>query len=277
MAIYMWRDDEAAPTIVNYVLIWGWGGWNGWVNGNFWGWGWGAWGTIICCNTQLLDGTYCVTIWLWWNAYQWWDRASAYNWWNSTFGSITAYWWWAWWNVGWWWCPWGSWWGAWPAGTSTTQIGGAGCSWQWNKGWNWIYYSWSWWAWWGWWWAWWCGCDNTGCFDAWNGWAWVCISMFWMNCCFSWWWGWWWFSNWGNATHWWWRWWNANSGCNGADGTTCGSGWWGWINGWWKWADGVMILWYKNTCNYCISWGNKETINWYCVHCFTTNGTLTVW
>lgn len=75
---------------------------------------------------------------------------------------------------------------------------------------------------------------------------------------------------------WWgWAWWRAR----------CHAWWWGWAwctasslccLAWWNWCQWVFIARYPANCWYNISWWCKYECNWYCIHCFTQDWTLTV-
>ena len=235
-AIPTWSD----VAVVDFLLLWWWGGWGGNCITHWW-WG-GAWWVIIWKNYALSKGSYNVTIWSWWT--------NAWNWGNSCFEGYVALWWWG----GGTWCR-------------------TNCAWK-----NWASWGWAWWkiptVWiaqqclyvhGGWFWGDWCCCSSG---YGWDGGIWYLTSMTWHEECFAWWWG---GSNWWHWMYWWW---NSQS-----NASTCGSWWWGSNNGnyyyrWWWWA---LIISYPSDCGYNISWANCSCVcNWVCVHCFTSNWTLTV-
>lgn len=261
-------------TVERLLVWWGWA----WGRSRYRaGWGWGAWWVVSCqCDTLPVGTSCCVVIWAWWKwcntLYTW----ACQSWKNSCFWSHVAYWgWWGWgmcsctiactWAAGWSW-----WWGAWCTGGASWW---AACSWQWNCGGKWC----AWW--WGGWWV--CGAwTNATClccawkwwnwasfhwisYGAW-GWGWACnLSGTWWDC--------WWWDGWCYRTAW-------------CPATSCWSGWWwGWYTTcssccfkWWDGADGIFAVAYPSSCPYCITWWCKYECNWYCIHCFTSNGTLTI-
>jgi len=260
---------------IDFLLIAWWGWW--WQScSNSWWWGWWAWWYIECSNYKLSSGTYSITIWEWWIwEYHYWSSA-AQNGWDSCFWNIKACWWWAWWwdwsvyPPGWCWCVWWSWW--WAASTNLSfSTWASWISWQWYSwGWNRTYYaSWGWgWAWW----AWWNWCIDWSNNKYWWNWGvWKCSSISWQCCWYSWWWGWYW----ANCWCWWcWWWWNKSSSATYY--------WWGWgwgyyaYNNHYDWYQWVFILRYPTACWYDITWWTCYTCGDYTIHCFTSNGTLTV-
>lgn len=256
---------------VDFLLVaWGWGWWYwGWWYRS--GWGWWAWWLIYCTKYQIWDiDTASITIWA-----GWWGGA---NWWNSVFCStlfnIVSCWWWAWGSMCARWCSWGSWWWG-------------GSSYYWDcYWWSWVAWQWNWW-WTGWWdenswgwgwasWGWWGGVN----YQSWGWWWWCQLNISWTNTWYSWGWGWWagcvyawgdsrwrWANWWWNWWRWWW-WWSA---------TTYWS-WWGWgsaSSGWGSWCQWIFIMRYNKNCWYDISWWCKYECWDYCIHCFTSNWTLT--
>lgn len=277
--IYVWTT-KVRPTnpSIDFLLIW-WGGWGGWHSnscvrcGTWWGW---AWWVICRTSYEISPWSYCVCIWAWGN---WWSSSWWGVWWNSTFNWLTAYWggWWAWsWaNTTW----WSGWW--WTSAVSSYCSWCAWCSWQWNRWWNGRIFSWN-------------ACrfggggwgygsawgtaqraPNQWPYISWCGWTWICTCIWGKVECFAW--GWdggiW--MSWAECgcVYWYCYWW----GRTWQDATCYGWGWWGNAWGWWhKWYQWVFIVRYAcGTAN--ITWGNcKVLCNWYCIHCFTSNGTLTV-
>ena len=272
---------------VDFLLVgWGGSGWQQYNQYNPWAWGWGWW-FIECFNYLLTDGSYTVTIGRWWCARN--SSVTNYNcvhWCSSCFNWIEAYWWWAGkgagvsasacfcgWSGGWWswqncWYAWGTW-----------------CSWQWNNGWCWVNTF-----------AWWGGGAGTVWVNgannkAWNWGCWKCSCMSWACCWYS------WGGGWGASCDndnyvglgWcggWWKWSRYCTTCSACPATYYGGGWW-WSGSrksntfWGNWYQWVFILRYPASCGYSITWGNCKyacTI-WgvsYCIHCFTSNWTLTV-
>lgn len=238
--------------VVEILLIWWWGSW-GWF---FWWWWWAWW---VVAGKREISGSICVHIWQWWTC--------LCNWWDSCFWSLVAYWWWGW-NCSnvWWWSTWWSWWGSWLC----------------RCPWCWIYWQWhNWWAYWTnqWWWG---GWGNGAWLDwVWIGWAcfwhwweWFCSDISWEMCWYAWWWAGWWRCGWI-----WWCWWGWDSV---ADGVWCNATYyWWWWGGWcrclaWNWYQWILILRYPISCWYNITWWTKYECNWYCIHCFTSDWTLTV-
>ena len=231
------------PPELDFLLVaWGW--WWG-TSGCTWNWWWWAgWLIYCCCYCFSCPWEYPVVIWAGW--------ASRTAWSNSEFNWIIAYGWWQWsnWPKSRWWCWW-SWWGG------GCQWWGYACAWQWH--------DWGWGAWYSssssWWW--------------WGGWAGG-----------VWWWG---------SRPWWWVWWcwctlnitgeNYTYASGWAGTACCGSSWTiqDWVNywdGWWwggcAWHAGVFILRYPTYCAHTITWWIKYRCNWYCIHCFTSDWTLTI-
>lgn len=256
--VYLW-DTKIRPTTkeldVEYLLVaWGWAGVR-------WGWGWG-W-IIYCQNGVVISpSSCCIVIWAW-------GTPQSLNWWDSYFGSMVACWWW-----GWNWCAWGSWW------WSLWVYGWCWIPWQWCDGWNSSWYSWGGWGWYSETW-----CKGSARATAGDWWEWLSSNISWANYVYSswgWWasycdcsspraWGEWWTWAWngGNWRRWGWTsatnygwWWGGTWMCN-SGGAWCGKQW-------------VFILRYPSSCWYNITWWTKYLCNWYCIHCFTSNWTLTV-
>lgn len=283
-AIYVW-DTKVRPTIVeayiDFLLIWGWG-WGG----NYWGWGGAGW-VIQCSNYLICTWSYNVEIGEGWISCVSWDGVW-HNGWNSLFDSNIAYWGWGgagstvWAN----WRSWGSWGGgAMGSRTKNPWAWGSGCAWQWNNGGSWHKCSGTWgggWAW--------AAGGNAPCRKPWN---WgngiqsdISGEMLWYA----------WGGGWLDQYTW---------NCIGVGG--CGWGWNGLFyacsaaqknatNASYYWGGGgatidsyntgncysrgcqwIFIARYPASCWYNITWGTKYECNWYCIHCFTSNGTLTVW
>lgn len=239
---------------IEFLLVWwGWWGWN--INKASWWW-W-AWWLLHCCDYLITSWQYCVVVWDWWWTWAWRSQTEWCNWCNSTFDWITAYWWWGWagtqwydywqnwWSWWWWgWCAWWTW-----------------CVWQWHDWGKWAWYSSSSSGWWGWWWAWWAWC----CWSRpywWLWWTWCTLNISWVSYTYS----------------------------RGWDGSAClGSCWTprDWVNywDWWWWAcwcywycwhSWIFIARYPTACWYNISWWCKYTCWDYTIHCFTSDGTLTI-
>ena len=277
-AIYVW-DTKVRPTIteaiIDWMLIWwGWSWWRSRCRG--WGWGW-AWWFLYCQWDTLLTWSYAVTIWAGGKGCVTWCCGTCGSWWNSTFNSIVAYWGWGW---GWmmWvnttcnWDCWGSW-----GGTGCGGVPGCGCDWQWNRGGLGNARGGGWW--WGIGWYWGIAASSTG-YRGWCGWDACCLDISGTSVWYaSWWWG-------GGccgglSCGWWEGGWYRTEWCS----ATCYGSWggWGWCTGCcsccMKWGDGcqwVFIARYPKTCWYNITWGTKYECNWYCIHCFTSDWTLTV-
>ena len=278
--VYVWTD-KIRPIIreasVEYLLVWWWGAW--WrARYRAWWWGWAWW--LVYCEAEILSigANCCVVIWSWW---VWWAACynGAYKWWDSCFGTIVAHWGWGWWwmcacNR---WCPWTTWGsGWWWAGCNTTCA--AGCTGQWNRGWAWCATRW-----WGWGWACtaWCNAACWGNYYGWDWWCWCIFDISWVSTVYAWWWGWWGYTGRSEAQWWWCGWCYRTAWC---PATTYGS-WWGWAwctasnsccLAWWNWCQWVFIARYPANCWYNISWWCKYECNWYCIHCFTQDWTLTV-
>lgn len=269
--IYVWTTKvRPAWPQVDFLLIgWGWAGGSTTCYRN-WAWWWGAGWVIYCKWYTLTPGTYCVTIGAWWAACPWGNYRWT-QWWNSEWNWFVAYW-----------GGWGgaghtanaieqggngwSWWGSWPR---YACAGGCGCPWQWNDGgasqcrrsWGWGWYSSAW-------------CTWPGQYCGGDWWDWLETDITWKTEYFAWWWGWWWSTRWGTNSYWWWTWWTGG----GTAWTTCGSGWGGsgsTITSW-AWAWWVFIIRYACWTVNITWWNCKYLCNWYCIHCFTSNGTLTV-
>ena len=281
--IYVW-DVKVRPIIttkiIDYLLVggWGWGGtWSmGW--GGAWGWG----GVVSWCETITWKCVFTITIWnggsnnaTWGNSCFVSDNTSIVWYWGGGWGNSKGLSNCNWRNGGSWGWGWG---GTWPttAGTALDQNywkdGGRG-------------YNDTCWAW-----AWGGGRCKAGGSPAgrYCGWGWGCgyysdISWEWMRygswgtwggrsgsfpwVCGGWYWGSWYCSPWGNATTYWSGWgggWVARS--SSAALLSCGG----------CGCQGIFIARYPASCWYDISWGTKYECNWYCIHCFTSDWTLTV-
>ena len=266
--VYLW-DTKIRPVgmYIDFLLIaWGWG-WGWYASSPFclWGWGW-AWGVINCESYMIQQGNYTVMIWAGgaWQGY----RTPWCNGGDSVFDTFTAYWWWwGWWR---WAAKAGGSWGGWSYG-SYYSAGWAGCTWQWNNGGSWVtnYWGWGW----GWYWAvgWNAYYESNYFWGTW--WIGILTCITWKEECFAWGWGWGW-----RGSPWIWQYGWGCGGWSNRSATTCGS--WGggnpWTWGWWNWACGVFIVRYPSSAWYNITWGTKYLCNWYCIHCFTSNWTLTV-
>jgi len=280
------------PISIDFLLIWWWWWW--WLLAWWWGGGW--W--YIECNWYEIDNwDICIIIWTWWSwatVCRWWWN----NWWNSCFWDIVACWWgWGWWYEtdknwkdwwsGWWWSWWAEYWWSWAC----YNMPGCWVSWQWNSWWCWMNCwtsqrrTWWWWggAWWDWcrWWCYWtwsCYCTQLTVWWAW--WLWKCSCISWSCQWYAWWWSWWdlCYNTSGPVCWWWWRWW-ATDGKRNATWYW----WWGWWS-WqcccsgraWNWCKWIFIARYPTACWYDITWWTKYTCGDYTIHCFTSNGTLTV-
>ena len=259
--------------VVDFLLVgWGWGWWGypWWAS-----WWWGAWWLLECCWFNV-DWDIGITIWWWW---AWWNSSVWYNWWNSMinfwcYNYIIAFWWWGW-NGGvaqncHWWQDWGSWWWNWFPWVERCWYW---CPWQWNNWWAYLTRA----GWWGWW-AWCAWCDwiywwkNKCCW--WNWWIWIQNNFSWTNVYYSWWWWWTWLNwHWVWWCWWWWNW-DSNTWCNA---TFYWWWWWAWLNSWWwAWCQWIAIIRYPTACWYDMSGWCKYTCGDYTIHCFTSDGTLSV-
>ena len=271
--VYIWPTEirPNIPTIDFLLVAWGWA----WGRGlcRAWGWG-GAWWVIYCQDLEMCKWNYAVVVWAWAT----WGNTTAQwaNWCNSCFDSYVAYWWgWGWGmsssTSGCVWKDWGSGWGW----AGCCKVAGVGCTWQWNGWWCWGTCSWWWGGWycvvWGaWttaraWWIWWCWFNSNISGD----------TVWYSN------WGSWWGCTWWAATYGWGKWWWSSTAWS--DATTYWSWWWGWGCNTWgsctSWGSGcqwIFIARYPCTKNFNISWWCKYLCNWYCIHCFTSNWTLTI-
>lgn len=244
--------------LVEILLIW-WGGW-GWnsyrYNSGWWGWAWG----VVYCDGFLVDKNWTsVTIWCWWT--------NNWSWGTSCLWELIAYWGWNWGQYT---SNWGNWASWWWSGTSDYS---SPVWWTWCQWWNWGTANANVW-WWGWGFCWnWCWGGN------WNGWLWIVSCISWEEQCYAWGWGWWWGSPWAWCYWGWWgwwycgRWWDASSYWS----------WWGggWYTNssrscaWWYWCQWVLFVRYPASCWYSISgWDCCYECNWYCVHIFTSDWTL---
>ena len=284
--IFVWANEIASVRVGNtkvrpttrfldgieFLLV-AWGG--AWGIRNGWGWGWG-W--IIQCNSYeiLSPSENCIVIGS--GGVRPSGNYLVHNWGDSCFWNIVACWGGWGWSCGknttdcWPWANWGSGWG----GATWYRLWGEAVSWQgcpWGDGGG---YSWGGWGWYS------CaGCPATTRNNPWgNGGEWLasCIS----GACYV-------YSSWGggssycgNYAHWGTGAWNG--GCwqcwRGGNATNYG---WGGGASWmrrcdtaWSWYQGVFILRYPSSCWYDITWGTKYLCNGYCIHCFTSSGTLTV-
>lgn len=268
--IYVWTTKvrPSDPSIVDFALIWWWWG-GGYTSGWYPWWWWGGGQVIICSNFSLQPWDYCVIVWEWGCG-----MMCSCNWGDTKFNWITAYWWGAWWPTernG---CNWWNWWWGWGSWSGTIHRGWCWCSWfNWGSG---SHYAGAWWGAWAW--GSWCSSSQT------RGGLWGSCTNVRLTCnCsmgnFAGGWGWWWCS-WGAAFSWGWGWawgprqkdWCSATGIWG----WWGWGWWGWTRNWWNWWWGAFILTYRCDCNYNISWGTKSLCGVVCVHCFTSDWTLTV-
>lgn len=269
MSIYM-----SMPWIVaDYLLVWWGGAWWRWFC--CWGWGgWWGWWIVYRENEKIPSWSYCVQIWTWWT----WNASTTVviNWGDSCFWNIIAYWWWGGWPMqnmySWarWWNWWSSWW---PAGCCDAYR----CV----PSWKWVIWQWNpWWGncwrtWWGGWWyrEWW----NKEVFSA-RWWCWLNSDISWTSYRYSSWWRWWWCCCCAWYCWWWWSWPYCCAWCNA---TTYWSGWWWGSYGatcrkWGNGCPGIFILRYPTSCWYSVTWWTKYECNWYCIHCFTSNGTLEI-
>ena len=309
--IYVWTT-KVRPTAayINALIIWWWWGWWSGCSASsnccsFPWWWWWAWWVIQLNCYEIWAWSYPIVVWYWWS----WASRSLYSWSNggcSSFLWCIAYWGWGW---GWW-CPnnsykaccWASGWWAWY------------CWWAWQSIYSWQWHSWwekwcciasclsQWW--WGWGFCWagtrWCVnvssypqmyCTNTGLW-----WEWITIDIAWCQEPFAWW-------GWGSGNYyccstmwwgccWWWTWlcmkdWTKRYNYTGAyinkncicsyncNADTCWS-WWGSQERYsWKWWWWIVVVWYP-TWSINASWWTVVTRNWYTIHCFTSNWTLTV-
>lgn len=286
-SVWAWdvKVRPAWPT-VDFLLIGWWGQW-GWnySTDKPWAWGW-AWGFIECFWYSLDDKSYSIVIWCWGNDNNIASQAQACGrWCPSCFWSIVSYWW----GVGSWantcntWAnkcyrDGASWWGG-----ITSCWPWCACYWnQWNWWWTWAYAASG-----GWGWAGAAGCNWNGSSTKWwDGGAGKCSCMSWTLRRYSW--------GWGGSTYHntyacrgcWWCWWGWDGGtrCTAACNATYywGGWWWGTNRSArpWVWCKWIFILRYPAACWYSISWWTKTTATvWgvsYCIHTFTSNGTLTV-
>lgn len=283
------------PTYIDFLLV-GWGGAWGSMKWSYccflWWWGW-AWWYIECQNMIISAWSYNVVVGAWWSAWCWYNQHwdNTWNWCDSCFWDFVAYWWWLWWWIHdcynttwrWWCCGWS--WGGWYRCCNNAWTSGCWCRCQWNNGATQVYWLMA--AWWGWAWEpWWCWTYQI----RWGNWKCSCIT--WELKRYAWWGGWAmgsWYSNpwgcWGG-----WKWWQYNvaiaSNCiNASYYWWWGGGWvwgantscacWSWLGGdWYQW---VLIVRYPSSAWYNITWGNScYECNWYCIHCFTSDWTLTV-
>lgn len=273
--IYVWTTKvrPSWPSI-DFLLIWG--GWGGGTSGCYrnWAWWWGAGWVIYCLWYSVDKWAYCVIIGSWWVTCSGGNRRWT-QWWNSEWNWLVAY--------------WGGWWWAW---NTSADISWGGDGWSW--GWSWSRYAREWWKGCEWQWndggaseyrrsGWWGGYSSAWCkggaqYYGWNWGDWLETDITGKVECFAWWWGWGAYRYWGVNSYWWWGWggdcsWHV-SGC---PWTTCWSGWWGaQANSPWAWAWWVFIVRYACGTVNVTWWDCCYLCNWYCIHCFTSNGTLTV-
>lgn len=293
-SVWAW-DTKIRPTnrILDFLLVWWWGAW--WLSWGWLWWGWGgAWG-IIYCEWEIIETwNYMIHIWEWgcWLDL-WWNKQGG----DSSFNNYIAYWGWGGWYgcaSGTWgscpvWCNWASWW--WGSRCGSWGIGTQWCNWgDWlitanSAGWGGGWYTTTW-----------CVATRTGstllyCQNWGDWWLWYSSSITWQTEYYAYWWGWGaWNSRWayGIGSCWGWNWgdWtNCPRNASWCSATTYGS-WWGWA--WWRCiccggkvcggngCQWVFIARYPSNCNYNITWGTKYECNWYCIHCFTSDWTLTV-
>lgn len=286
----------AMPTYIDFLLVWGWWAWWSMKTNNccyLWGGGW-AWWYIECQNMIIPTWSYNVVIGAWWSAWLWYQQAYTWNWCDSCFGEFIAHWWWQWawihdcYNTTWrgWCCGW-SWWGGgravnntytpwmwyrcqWNDGSASTAYwqmaawwGGAWCAWG-TPSWT---YQLAWWTWK-------CSCI-TWELKRYAGWGGGAMSSSWQNPwgCWG---GWkWWQYNVAmassriNASYYWW--WGGGWICGANTSCAC----WSWLG--WDWYQWVFIVRYPSNAWYNITWWNScYECNWYCIHCFTSDWTLTV-
>lgn len=297
--VYLW-DTKIRPIItekiIEFLLVWwGWAWWQARAYSSWWWGGW-AWGVVHCTNEVINNWTYPVTIWLWWC---WACHTCVRCGGNSTFNWYTAY---------------GGWrWAYWCASCTSGDFSrnwGNGASWWWSarcwSAWTWTQWcDWgsaqstlnAWWWWGGWFTSCWCISNSTWsslcyCRNWWDWWAGYSSDISWEIQYYAYWgWGWAWNSRWAGWVWycWWWSWGNWTVWCMQnsywCPATSCWSwGWWAW---WfccncasrtisWDGGNGVFILRYPSNCWYNITWWTKYLCNWYCIHCFTSDWTLTV-
>jgi len=242
--IYVWTTKvrPTSPTI-DYLIAWWGGGWGDWANWRQSGWGWG-WGQVkYCCGYEINTWSYTVTVGSW-GGISTWGGVSCFNgissnWWC---GGQTAPW-----KIGSYYrsgCGWNS--GSWCA---WWECGGIRC--------QYCYRSW---------WGWggqcgvWCASVSRDCAAMWG--KWVCLNFtwatveygkWWMSCPYGW-----------------------------CQTTLCSQWGMGSSYTWWvtNWGWGIVIIKYPSSCWYSITWGTKTSATisgvTYCIHCFTSNGTLKV-
>lgn len=301
---------------IDFMLVWwgGWWGWGFRISNTLvrWWWWW-AWWVWENSGVWIKVWEYCIIVGAWGykcefetnSRWCWGPSRICWNWVN-----YAVCWWWEWWwalrictgswgttiyQASFWW-GWGSWWWwEWYSCSAIEVRGGEHMwCWLWNSWWCWRCSSTSSRWWWGGWWAWWCWKPAVTA-AWWFWWIWICTNFFGNVKCIA---GW---GNWsGNcacdwkmtndnsctsATYWGWCW--ANSTWTWWDATTYG--WWWWWS-WYPWSTGAKaggkwyqwIVWvrYPKSCNYNMTWWTKYACNiwWvcYCVHCFTSDWTLTV-
>ena len=242
--IYVWTTKvrPTSPTI-DYLIAWGGGGWGDGTNSRQWGWGWG-WGQVkYCCGYSINTWSYTVTVGSWGGTATW-GGTSCFNGICSKWGcgGMTAPWYISsYYRSG---CGWAS---------------GSGCAWGTCGG---VRYSSCYRSWWGWGWQCgaWCASANGAHCSLWG--CGVCLNFTWATVEYG---------KWGMS-------WPYNSQTT----TLCSQ--WGAGCGWawsaWAWGGGIVIIKYPSSCWYSITWGTKTSATisgvTYCIHCFTSNGTLKV-
>lgn len=276
--IYVW-GCKVRPSIrtVEWLLVgWGWA----WGRSRNWAWWWGwAWWLIYCSSYDISPwSSCCIVVWAGWIGGRTLCNASDLKWGDSCFGAIVAYGGWGWGgmlcsNN---WCPWWDGW-SWGGSSACNLTTSSWCPWQWNSGWPWCQKAWAEaraWGWGGFRSAW---CDGAVCQ---NGWCWIVYSITGSNIRYAaWGWGGWYSLS---CSQWWGCGWCFNRAWCSA---TCYGSWWGggWMTqsnsccvSWWCWKAWIFVLRYPTSCWYDITGGCKYTSWTYTVHCFTSNGTLTI-
>lgn len=240
--IYLWttRVRPPVPKIDFLVAGWGWGAWTAYNNRDG-GWGWGWWQVKYCCGYEINTWSYTVTVGAWWAACSWWGT-STFNWVSSVWGCG--------WTAGYY-CsydtyPYHSWcWGASGSWCAWGTCAGTKCS---NRcvswGWGWGQSG--------------AGATACNCRNCSAWWAWISLNFTWTTVAYG----------------QWWQSWPYPSVL-----PTC-SQWWAWCSTCLLWGWGIVIIKYPSSCWYNITWGTKTSATisgvTYCIHCFTSNGTLTV-
>ena len=238
---YVWVEWA----IIDFLLVWGWGGW-------YRSW-WGGWAVCTWTLSSGFPASYTIVVWSWW-AKCWWD------WGNSSIWDVVA--------------AWGKWWVNCTTWSSTSPtLNHWGDSWSWCAWWlpyaNCTTYSrWGWGG------AWWIWGDATGVCNWGDWWEWI----YW----YGWW---WWAAGKCDACawdwkSWWWNWTYCNTRPTSA--TNCWW-WWGWaftVACSWVWACWVVDVCYACDWSYWIhsaTWWDSCYLCWdICVHRFTSNWTFTI-